>query len=69
MTSLVGDEIRLSAMAQQPPPDAVPEPPGLEYPNLSRIGPHFAAVRPDELFEVGLAVFLVGIERRLASTP
>jgi TetR/AcrR family tetracycline transcriptional repressor len=73
VTSIVSDEIRLQSIGEQPAPIGATEHPDAEspstkYPNLARIGPHFAALRPGELFDAGLSVFLDGIERRLSRT-
>jgi TetR/AcrR family tetracycline transcriptional repressor len=68
VTSLVGDEIRLQAMAEQPAAAPPPTPEdAAEYPNLTAIGPHLAAIQPGELFNLGLGVFLDGVQQRLTA--
>jgi TetR/AcrR family tetracycline transcriptional repressor len=69
VTSLVGDEIRLQTMAGQPAATPPPAPEdATEYPNLAAVGPHLAAIQPGELFNLGLSVFLDGIQQRLTTT-
>jgi TetR/AcrR family tetracycline transcriptional repressor len=68
VTSLVGDEIRLQTMTEQPA--AVPQPApedATEYPNLAAVGSHLAAIQPGELFNLGLGVFLDGIQQHLTA--
>lgn len=69
VTSLVGDEIRLQTMAEQAAAAPQPAPEDTtEYPNLAAVGSHLAAIQPGELFNLGLSVFLDGIQQRLTAT-
>ncbi len=66
--SIVSEEMRLEARASEKAQGKVEESLAQdpqEYRNLVKIAPHLAAVRPERLFEVGLAVLLDGIEGRL----
>jgi TetR/AcrR family transcriptional regulator, tetracycline repressor protein len=68
LTSMVGAEIRLEArarlMAEPEFQESLAEASD-EYPNLVRIAPHLAAVRPDALFASGLDLLLDGVQLRL----
>ena len=64
--SIVNEEFRIQAQAMLSAADGeIPWQGSAEYPNLARIAPQLAAVKPDGLFEAGLEVLLDGLEQRL----
>jgi TetR/AcrR family transcriptional regulator, tetracycline repressor protein len=67
VTSMVGAELRLEARV---PDMAQPEfeqslaAGSTDYPNLVRIAPQLATIRPDAVFDAGLAMLLDGMQQR-----
>jgi TetR/AcrR family tetracycline transcriptional repressor len=63
--SIVSEELRIEAARETYiQVDAAPDDAD-QYPNMARIGPHFAVMPTDVLFETGLEILLDGIEQRL----
>ena len=66
--SLVSEELRFEALAQQPMPgggQSDPAPSEAAFPNLDRIARQLSEIRPGSIFETGIEILFDGVERRL----